>query len=255
VKQRIVTGLLIAGVTFPPLYFGGIILDVLLMAFAVIGINEVIKCFNLKNELLYTFLVFTITLCAYVFSINQLTFFIVIFLLVLFIMSILDVNFTIDHLAILFTSTILVILAVVGIRELRDFNVMLLFLVLIGTYATDSFAYLIGSKFGKHKLIERISPKKTVEGLLGGWIMSFVFIMLIYYIWLTPVITLIQAIVIGIILPLIGQLGDLAFSMIKRKYQLKDFGSIFPGHGGILDRVDSLVFTVIIMLVFLQWIR
>jgi phosphatidate cytidylyltransferase len=254
-KQRILTGLLIAGVTFPTLYFGGIFLDIMLFLFAIIGINEVIRCFKTKYELLYTLFLALFLIVVYFSSVDFLIHFFVLEIVLLFTIGVFDESFGLDAISVLFISSVIVFLAVITIRELHVFSVGLLFMIVIGTYATDSFAYLVGSKFGKHKLIERISPKKTVEGLMGGWVLSFVLMMFIYFMWLRITLSLEQALLIATILPPVAQLGDLAFSLIKRRYNLKDFGSIFPGHGGILDRVDSLLFALLVMSMVLQWLK
>ncbi|HZJ86660.1 MAG TPA: phosphatidate cytidylyltransferase, partial [Erysipelothrix sp.] len=100
-----------------------------------------------------------------------------------------------------------------------------------------------GSLFGKHKLIERISPNKTVEGAITGYIASVILSLLFARIFIELDQTLIYS--VSFIIPIISQLGDLTFSMIKRHYGIKDFGYIFPGHGGVLDRIDSIIFSLI----------
>ena len=123
---------------------------------------------------------------------------------------------------------------------------------LIGTFFTDIGAYFIGIFFGKHKLNERISPKKTIEGFFGGIIISAIFSMgfgfglaLAGHPILTGVFDLshwYNIVIMSFLMPLFATLGDFVFSAVKRVYEIKDFGNILPGHGGILDRVDSLVF-------------
>ncbi|HIW76515.1 MULTISPECIES: phosphatidate cytidylyltransferase [Gordonibacter] len=111
--------------------------------------------------------------------------------------------------------------------------------IFLSVWANDSFAYLVGSKFGKHKLAPRTSPKKSWEGFLAGLAGSAVFWCLMT---LVPgvVMSIPQAIVFGVISGLMGVLGDLAESRIKRNSGFKDSGTIMPGHGGLLDRCDSL---------------
>ncbi|GFN36444.1 phosphatidate cytidylyltransferase [Tepidimicrobium xylanilyticum] len=115
-----------------------------------------------------------------------------------------------------------------------------LWFVFIIAWGTDTFAYLIGLLFGKTKLCPKISPKKTVEGALGGILGSiFLTIIFVNYFDLSSMGKFILLSVIGSVL---AQIGDLTASKIKRKTGIKDFGFIMPGHGGVLDRFDSILF-------------
>ncbi len=129
----------------------------------------------------------------------------------------------------------------------------LVFYLLLVTKIGDAGAYLIGSKFGKHKLIPRISPKKSVEGALGGFLFSMVFALAAgFMLRLMPLgKILISAVLIGVF----AQLGDLAESLIKRDFQVKDSSPFFPGLGGLLDVLDSVLFTTPIFYIFLVVIR
>ncbi len=121
----------------------------------------------------------------------------------------------------------------------------LIWLVFIIAFTTDTFAYFIGSYLGKTKLCPNISPKKTIEGSIGG-ILGSLFVCILYGIYLNKVqnisISLMHFAILGIFASIISQFGDLTASLIKRNYGIKDFGKIFPGHGGILDRFDSIIF-------------
>lgn len=105
---------------------------------------------------------------------------------------------------------------------------------------TDTFAYIVGSKMGKHKMIPRISPNKTWEGTIAGAIFGTIIPSIIYFIVIKDFSFM--AIFITLILSCAGQIGDLIFSKIKRENDIKDFSNIIPGHGGILDRLDSTIF-------------
>jgi len=122
---------------------------------------------------------------------------------------------------------------------------LLVYVPIIGAFASDTFAYLTGRAFGKHKLCPEISPKKTVEGSVGGFIMAPVVLSLYVFI-ISRVygysVSYHAAIACGVAAAFAGQLGDLAMSYIKRRYDIKDFGKLFPGHGGVLDRFDSVLF-------------
>ena len=119
------------------------------------------------------------------------------------------------------------------------------------TTLTDTFALVFGSLIGKNKLAPKISPKKTVEGLLGGVFMGTFGATAFYITVINPNISLVLLIIITGILCLVGQLGDLVFSSIKRYYQIKDFSDIIPGHGGILDRFDSLIFVTLAFIILI----
>lgn len=119
---------------------------------------------------------------------------------------------------------------------------LLLYLFLIAA-ATDTFAMIIGCLIGKHKLIPSVSPKKSVEGSVAGSLMGTV-IATLYYVNIIGDIKIIPLIIMTLLLTIFGQIGDLFFSKIKRENNIKDFSNIMPGHGGILDRIDSFSFIV-----------
>lgn len=133
---------------------------------------------------------------------------------------------------------------------IRQFGIYLIFYALICALATDSGAQLAGMAFGKHKMSPNISPKKTVEGAVGGLIFSLVLngAAIILYNRLADIpmemgeITILLAACIPV--SFMGMMGDLSASVLKRNFGVKDFGKIFPGHGGVMDRFDSSMFTL-----------
>ena len=128
---------------------------------------------------------------------------------------------------------------------IRNEDVNILIYLLLITILTDTFALFGGKLFGKHKLIEKVSPKKTIEGSIIGSTFGTI-IPSIYYIYMVdPGANILTVIFMTLILSIIGQLGDLVFSSIKRYFNIKDFSNIMPGHGGILDRIDSITMVVL----------
>lgn len=125
-------------------------------------------------------------------------------------------------------------------------------LVFIISFVTDIFAYLIGRQFGKHKLIPKVSPKKTVEGSIGGILACFISTVIFGIIFKMPITVVL---ILGVFGSMVAQLGDLTASSIKRYVGIKDFGRIIPGHGGILDRFDSVLlvspFVYLVLVIFL----
>jgi len=119
-------------------------------------------------------------------------------------------------------------------------------------WSNDVFAYLVGSKIGKHKLFERHSPKKSWEGSIGGFIFAIIaaFILSIFYTHFSVV----EWISLGAIIAVTGTFGDLAESLLKRNSGVKDSGTIFPGHGGVLDRFDAVLFASPFVFVYLNLI-
>ena len=120
----------------------------------------------------------------------------------------------------------------------------LIWLIFIGAFLADTGAYFVGIFFGRHKLCPEISPKKTVEGafggVLGGVVFYIVYGLILKYAFNFSV-RFASLALMGVIISVISEIGDLSASIIKRHYGIKDYGTLFPGHGGILDRCDSVI--------------
>lgn len=160
-------------------------------------------------------------------------------------------KYNLDDAFYLFGSTLFLGLSFNLIVLIRNYSLNYLLFLFIITIMTDTFAYISGSMVGKHKLCENVSPKKTVEGLIGGTIMGVVSSMMFYLEVIDPSISVIVLLIVTITLSLIGQIGDLVFSAIKRYYDKKDFSNLIPGHGGILDRFDSIIFVALCAVIFI----
>lgn len=135
--------------------------------------------------------------------------------------------------------------------------------VLLGAILTDIGGYFFGSSFGKHKLCPRISPKKTVEGFVGGVFLSFFITFFAALIFANSGMPILEGVfdsehwylilICSLLMPLLATLGDLFFSMIKREHEIKDFSNLLPGHGGILDRIDSISFSFIFVAILVRF--
>ena len=118
---------------------------------------------------------------------------------------------------------------------------ILLWLIVLTAFGTDIMAYFTGMLLGKHKLCPKISPKKTIEGSVGGTLGSVILCAAFSAIFAPHL--LLHSIIIGVLGGIVSQFGDLTASIFKRKMGIKDYGNLIPGHGGILDRFDSVMFT------------
>lgn len=130
------------------------------------------------------------------------------------------------------------------------------YFIFIGAWVTDTFAYFTGMLFGKHKLIPNVSPKKTVEGAIGGTLFCIGFFVaygaIVNYFTIYDINLWLVALA-GLLSAVVSMIGDLSMSVIKRTYGIKDYGKIFPGHGGVLDRFDSILAVAVVMALFLAW--
>lgn len=126
-------------------------------------------------------------------------------------------------------------------------------LVFLTTWLGDTAAYVLGSYFGKHKLIKRVSPNKSIEGAVAGFVFSLVAAVICHY-WFVHELRLIDSLIVGAIVGSFGQYGDLFESMFKRDVGVKDSSSLIPGHGGVMDRFDSLLVSTPIVYFYLKYI-
>lgn len=261
-QKRIITGLLlIVGIIpiilLPPVVFS--LTALIASAIALFELFDVAKK-RLNLNMVYTIIpaIFLIALLfrSFLFPVSFILLF-ALALMGLFIWFVLDHKMDLLAFIYLLFSTVyagLTLEVLIRLRMHSAYHIFFLFMIVI---LTDTGAYFIGKNFGKHKLMPTLSPKKTIEGAVGGiaaaTVGALVFSTILAIFKVETSITFLF-VLFSVVMSVMSEFGDLFASKIKRFFDKKDFGSIFPGHGGILDRVDGLVFASItfylILLIF-----
>lgn len=257
--QRTITALVIIAVTIPICLLSHTwVFPIAIALFALIGVYEMLGCVGTRRHLLVSVPACLIGAAAPIFcrligeqtSIISLLSAVMLFFLIFLLTAGVFSRGALDAEKIFasFAPVFYVIAAFSSLVILvdRPFGFYFLVLTLYGPWISDVFAYLCGRFFGKHKLIPEISPKKTVEGTVGGIVFSILFSLLYGFILRTFIdgISSVSYLGLGLaggVVSAVSQVGDLIMSYIKRKYGVKDFGRLLPGHGGILDRFDSVL--------------
>jgi phosphatidate cytidylyltransferase len=257
-RRRTLTGLVLGVVVILFLWLDHILLPLLLLFYITFATNEYFRFWHRKDVYPHTMAVlvpgYVIPFLIY-FEVNLLLpgFILFFFACLLSIMrfpgSRRVPNFLTEAAAAVFGIIYLSLMpsAIIVLRKM-GFTIALIPLIL--TWLYDTFAYLVGQAYGRHKLLERVSPKKSWEGTLFALPLTFPFTLILIKLW-TPSLNFIDAIVITLGIGLFGTVGDLFESGMKREVGLKDASKVFPGHGGFLDRLDSLIFNIPFFYVYL----
>ena len=267
-KQRIITAVLAFFVLLPVLIFSDTFIFPLGLAVcAVLSVWEMFACVGLKNAWLFTAPMYVLG-AAFPFLIRYLpdrdllapiaicaavVWTLYAFTVLIFshgkypLEAVFVASFSLFYIFIGFN-------AILFIHDCEPGGKYLYYICFLGAWITDIFAYFCGRAFGKHKLIPDVSPKKTVEGSIGGTVLCILVMVLFGFVVekLVPEISanLLIFAVAGVLIAVVSQIGDLSMSVIKRKYGVKDYGFIFPGHGGVLDRFDSVIAVSALLMVF-----
>ncbi|GKV67831.1 phosphatidate cytidylyltransferase [Sporosarcina sp. NCCP-2716] len=253
-KQRILTAVIAAAVFIPFVITGGVPFTLLVYAIATIGLYELLKMQSIRLAsaegvlawlMAAVFLLPKNTADRWLGAIGytKLDAAFVIILLLLIYTVIVKNRFTFSDAAFSVLAAFYVGMGFYFLTATREAGLIFIIYALVVVWTTDSGAYFVGRKLGKTKLWPDISPNKTVEGFVGGIISAVIFVLIFQ---LIEPITSSYLILIGmtILASIVGQLGDLVESAFKRTYNVKDSGKLLPGHGGILDRFDSLLFVL-----------
>lgn len=260
-KQRIITGVIAAALFLPVVIFGGFPFIIVTYILATIGLFELLRMKRLRvvsPEGMIGFVVLWLLLMPQQYEKELATFhgtklgFLLLTSLLLLVYTVVTKNaFTFDEAGFIILSILYVGCGFYYFITIRSVGLAYIVYALFIIWATDIGAYFIGRAFGKRKLWPEISPNKTVEGSIGGVVCAA--LVAVVYQWTTNLFDSIGfVLVITIVLSIFGQLGDLVESAFKRHYGVKDSGNILPGHGGILDRFDSLLFILPILYFFIS---
>ncbi len=261
-KTRIISAILLLIIFIPILFLGGISFAILMAILAVASLNELLKirrrkrkipmCIELYSYILVAFFTmnnYSSSDAFYMLDYRLMAFLILINLAPLVFVGNKD-KYDFTDALFLIGATLFIGLTFNLLVLIREYNISYVIYIFLITTITDTFAMLTGKYVGRIKLASIISPNKTVEGLIGGTLMG-TFVATMYYISVIDVYNIGTVIIVTLLLSLLGQLGDLVFSFIKREFGKKDFSNIIPGHGGILDRLDSIIFVTLGFLIVL----
>lgn len=266
-KQRVLSGVVIAVVAISVLLLmNTVVFPIVWTVLAVMAVYEIEKVTQIKNKALVVLsLAFSALFCLNeCFGFAEVSYSAVLAVYVLIMLTVMLIGYDItkfEHVAVAFFASVAVPFAFSIFVYLRDISlhsdgkfsktegVYLILLVLVCSWLTDVFAYFTGRAFGKHKLCPKISPKKTVEGAVGGIIIPAVINIIVLavfnrFFFDSTVIPYWAMLIISPVLSIASMLGDLSASTIKRNFGVKDFSNLIPGHGGIMDRFDSCLFVL-----------
>lgn len=262
--SRILTAVIGLPVFLGLLFMGGYYIKILVLVMGIIGIKELYKIMELKSNIILALLyLFSFFLIIAPKNIDYLVP-TILFILSIFILYV--INFQEDmqenkkEFTIIIQSLFVYMYVTIPlyhlilIRDISDNYKYIVFMFII-IWITDSFAYFTGMLFGKHKLAPKVSPKKTIEGSLGGSFFALIISLFVNYKFsIFPEVSPLILAMLVLFLSIISQLGDLFESSIKRIYNVKDSGKILPGHGGVLDRFDSTIFVAPVFYILLKYI-
>lgn len=248
--KRIITALILAGIAIPCVALQGIAFKLLVFGFMVVAIYETVHLFRGKWHAA-SLIIFGVTMAIACVA-PYLEFSLILLAIVAALLMIFDPQVHPTQIGIAVLNGIIFTLAIGSITFFGDGTMygvggFIYFFIFLASLLCDSGAYFVGMLCGKHKLCVRLSPKKTVEGAIGGFVVGCAGSLLFGYI-----ASSLYGVafnwgmfgVLAVVLPLLSMIGDLYFSAIKREMGIKDFGYIFPGHGGVLDRIDGLLFAL-----------
>ncbi|WP_101843913.1 phosphatidate cytidylyltransferase [Halobacillus sp. Marseille-P3879] len=254
-KQRTITAIVAVLIFLPIVILGGVPFQLFVYLIASIAIFELMRMKKIARYsiasgitllLLWALMYKEGTLAGYSLPITKAEITLLAVLALLSYTVLVKNRFTFDDAGFLIISAFYVGMGFYYLIETREADLEYIFYALFVVWATDTGAYLFGRAFGRHKLWPQISPKKTIEGSVGGILLACVVAFIFQLV--EPVHSSMMVVLfVTVIISVAGQIGDLVESAFKRHYAVKDSGKILPGHGGVLDRFDSLIFMLPIL--------
>ena len=260
--KRTITAIVAVMILLPVLWFSDTYIFPAAISIALlISLYEMFACLGFKNKFEVTLPAFIVggatpfIIKIYSGSINTvisaLCALMILYILYLMMISVfLHNKYSIKDISMCYLTAVYIVCGFFSIQFLREMSGSIYLLIFIGAWVTDIFAYFTGMLMGKHKLIPEVSPKKTIEGSIGGTLfcaLSFIVFGIIVDNFFGMNANLIFLAISGVIVSIVAQMGDLIMSLIKREYGIKDYGKLCPGHGGILDRFDSILSVSLIL--------
>lgn len=252
-RDRIISGAIITIIFLAAFFLGPVAFKILIGAVAILAYKEIITLPKVKSKLNIPIIILgLISFMSLIYVVNDTyalyigaSYQMIAFLLFsLIIPTIFSKRYDTETSLFMFTLLFLIGLSFNSMIMLDMANKYLLLYIIVVIVATDVFALLIGKYVGTHKL-SSISPNKTIEGALGGIVCSSI-IGTFYYLAVIGNMGVLRIVVMSILISVFGQIGDLFFSKIKRENEIKDYSHLIKGHGGIIDRLDSLIFGVLL---------
>lgn len=240
-KKRIVGALLIILVCIPFIYLKGYYFSGFVSILSILALKEIKDLDKSIPKIMYFLSIIFLVLF------NVLNYFdyrwLILLIITMLIPTIIYKNYKTKTAFYLIGNVIFLSIFFSSLIYIRNTNANILLYLLLVAVLTDVFAYIVGKSIGKHKY-STISPNKTIEGNVGGTIIGVVIATIFYYNKIGS-INIFLLLFLTFLLSFIGQVGDLVFSKIKRENNIKDFSNLIPGHGGILDRIDSFIFILL----------
>ena len=261
-KKRVISAIVALIICIPLLIIGGYPFYIGVSILSVIGYYEIINLRERERKIplvikilgiiTYLFIVLDNVVKSNMFLIDYKVLALNVFVLMLPIIFFDRKKYNVNDALYMIGSSIFLGITFNFLMIFRNIDINYLIYILLVTIMTDTFAHFFGTKIGKYKLCPKVSPNKTIEGSIGGAIFG-TFIPSVFYLTVFGGNVLV-IVLITLLLSIVAQCGDLVFSAIKREYDVKDFGKIMPGHGGVLDRFDSLLFSILLFSIIFSYL-